>query len=167
MDGPDPAPLAWTPALVERLRELWATPATALEIGQALGITRGAVAGKACRLGLPARPRRQPEPKPKPKPKPKSRKPAADAPANPVPPPLLAPELPVPPPDPPLQGVRFTDLTSRHCRWIDGKADGPQTLYCGEQVESGLPWCAQHAKRAYSVGTWPSRRFPSKTGTTG
>jgi GcrA cell cycle regulator len=47
----------WTPARVQRLRELWAAGRTASAIAQELrGVSRNAVIGKAHRLGLEPRP---------------------------------------------------------------------------------------------------------------
>lgn len=48
---------AWdNPALVERLRALWAEGHSTAEIGRRLGMTKNAIVGKAKRLNLPARP---------------------------------------------------------------------------------------------------------------
>ena len=43
----------WTDERVAKLRELWPTEMTSKAIGRALGVSGGAVAGKADRLGLP------------------------------------------------------------------------------------------------------------------
>ncbi|MGI4945142.1 MAG: GcrA family cell cycle regulator [Janthinobacterium lividum] len=46
----------WTDAVVEELRRLWPTDASAAEIGRKLGVTKGAVVSKVSRLGLAPRP---------------------------------------------------------------------------------------------------------------
>lgn len=45
----------WTPEMHARLEELWATGATATEIGRDMGCTKNAVLGQVHRVGLPRR----------------------------------------------------------------------------------------------------------------
>jgi hypothetical protein len=45
----------WTPAMEASLRRLWTAGATSGEIGEQLGVSRGAVTGKARRLDLERR----------------------------------------------------------------------------------------------------------------
>ena len=46
----------WPEEAVHRLREAWASGDSAAAIGRRIGYSKGAVIGKAHRLGLPARP---------------------------------------------------------------------------------------------------------------
>ena len=48
-------PSPWTPERLAMLRAEWATDASTAEIGRRMGTSKGAVVGKAHRLGLPAR----------------------------------------------------------------------------------------------------------------
>jgi hypothetical protein len=59
-------PSSWTNERIERLKQLWAEGYSASQIATDLGgnITRNAVIGKACRIGLRAG-KKQPQPKPK------------------------------------------------------------------------------------------------------
>ena len=45
----------WTPEMHARLEELWASGATATEIGREMGCTKNAVLGQVHRVGLPKR----------------------------------------------------------------------------------------------------------------
>src|SRR5262245_32729100 len=54
--GPKAGEFEWTPASVETLTAMWADGATQPQIANALGTTRGGVAGKISRLGLSREP---------------------------------------------------------------------------------------------------------------
>ena len=47
---------AWTEERLQKLRELWDEGLSITQIGDALGVSRNAIAGKAHRMGLPKRP---------------------------------------------------------------------------------------------------------------
>jgi GcrA cell cycle regulator len=54
--------MSWTDERIERLKELWSKGMTASQIADELGsVSRNAVIGKAHRLGLQSRPRREAE----------------------------------------------------------------------------------------------------------
>src|SRR6056300_1714892 len=46
----------WTDERLEKLKELWTQGLSISQIGDALGVSRNAIAGKAHRMGLPKRP---------------------------------------------------------------------------------------------------------------
>mgnify|MGYP001462244104 CR=1 FL=1 len=46
----------WTEERLEELKKLWAQGLSISQIGEALGVSRNAIAGKAHRMGLPKRP---------------------------------------------------------------------------------------------------------------
>lgn len=48
--------MAWTDAMVEKLKELWSQGVTTGEIGKRLGISKNSIVGKVHRLGLEGRP---------------------------------------------------------------------------------------------------------------
>ncbi len=48
--------MAWTDAQIADLKRLWTAGQSASQIGNALGVSKNAVIGKAHRLKLPARP---------------------------------------------------------------------------------------------------------------
>ena len=46
----------WTDERLDELKKLWAEGLSISQIGEALGVSRNAIAGKAHRMGLPKRP---------------------------------------------------------------------------------------------------------------
>lgn len=125
----------WTAARVDQLKALYAAGQSYSEIGQAMGVKRGVISGKAHRLGLTApnssraiRSQRLSGRKPKPL-------------VRRDPTPLLAPEEVGP--------VKLLDLQFHHCRWPLAMHDGERT-FCGRQRAHELTsYCAEH--RAQSV----------------
>jgi GcrA cell cycle regulator len=160
---PNPGETLWTPALVERLSELWLSGTASGEIGRRLGISRSSVMGKLRRLDLLCRDRpRMPirsrweaarnlltsnEQVSKPPQKPK--KPAktpdryfAEFTQKPLPP---------PPPEPPIGSYTILQLKAGQCRWPQGER--PDYQFCGERQASQSSYCESHSAIAHSRGS--------------
>jgi hypothetical protein len=138
----------WSAAMVDRLRALADGTRSALQIGEALGISRKAVIGKCRRMGIAlrsprvattARPRGErgqllPAGVPAPQ---RVEKAASEAP-RPAPRPVV---VPPPPPAPALvcEGVSLFDLPANGCRWPVAAS-----LYCGAPKVPGRSYCSVH-----------------------
>ncbi|MEM7442679.1 MAG: GcrA family cell cycle regulator [Pseudomonadota bacterium] len=152
--------MSWTEERVTLLTQLWGNGKSASEIAEIIGdVTRNAVIGKAHRLGLSGRPspikkvapsrmpavkleRRPATPKRR---EAKAAKPetAPQRPANVV----LHPKAKID--DAPVGGATILDLTERMCRWPIGDPKDPEFRFCGRTREGCLPYCAEHAAKAY------------------
>ena len=157
--------MEWSSERIEQLRSLWHDGLSASQIAAQLGgITRNAVIGKAHRLGLTGRPspiknrpagvmRRQAPPRPRPErhavaPR-VGHSPAAAAVARRV-------EAPLPPIElEDMPGATILTLTDRICKWPIGDPRDADFHFCGRASSEGLPYCAEHARRAYQP---PARR---------
>jgi GcrA cell cycle regulator len=151
----------WSTERIEQLRSLWRDGLSASQIAAVLGgITRNAVIGKAHRLGLTGRPspiknRGAGPVRPRPPRRPRTeRLPAAPrvaaAPVRRV----------VEPPPPPVEledmpGATILTLTDRICKWPIGDPRDAEFHFCGRVSAEGLPYCVEHARRAYQP---PARR---------
>lgn len=145
----------WTDERVDALKDLWRQGYSCSMIADRLGagLTRNAVIGKVHRMGLEGRvtsDRRMPKPR-------KLRRRFYDdkrrfngRKAMPRKPSILdlLPSTPLPPPaETDIARVNFHDLEDHHCRWVIGEpAHG---RYCGCSKVPGLPYCDNHARRAY------------------
>ena len=153
--------MEWSNERIEQLRSLWHDGLSASQIAAHLGgITRNAVIGKAHRLGLTGRPspiKNRPAGVARPRP---VRRPRAEHP--------VAPRVVAAPPqprriEPPVQPIEIEDgpgatiltLTDRICKWPIGDPRHPDFHFCGRASAEGLPYCADHARRAYQP---PARR---------
>ena len=134
----------WPYEQIERLKALWNDGRlSASQMAQRLGISRGAVLGKAHRLGLCAK------------------KPVKDT-ARAKAAPLRRMKIPPPPPprqdepltEPPFVGVALMELPRNGCRYPQG--NGP-FKFCGQPVQEGSSYCEFHRRLCY-VGV-PGRRF--------
>lgn len=137
--------MAWTEDRVELLKKLWAEGLSASQIARTMGdVTRNAVIGKVHRLGLSGRattsradrPRRATIPKPQPKPV--VAEPASVAEAT-------------------LSNGEYATVMTLNgvmCRWPIGDPGATDFHFCGNQTESGEPYCTAHAELAYQ----PSNR---------
>ena len=154
--------MEWSSERIEQLRSLWHDGLSASQIASHLGgITRNAVIGKAHRLGLTGRPspiknrsisvaRPRPPRRPRVEHAPVQRVVAA-APVHQT--------RHVEPPQPieleNMPGATILTLTDRICKWPIGDPRHPDFHFCGRASAEGLPYCTDHARRAYQP---PARR---------
>jgi len=153
--------MEWSSDRIEQLRALWHDGLSASQIATQLGgITRNAVIGKAHRLGLTGRPspiKNRPAGIARPRP---VRRPPVQrhAPPRMTVAPVQARRMePAPQPveleDGP--GATILTLTDRICKWPIGDPRNADFHFCGRGAHEGLPYCAEHARRAYQP---PARR---------
>jgi hypothetical protein len=63
----------------------------------------------------------------------------------------VLPTAPMPVEDvPPVDLVKFADLSEQSCKWIYGDPKESSHGYCGKQVVPGLSWCSGHRTRVFS-----------------
>ena len=124
---------AWTEERLAQLRSLWDEGLSISQIGDALGVSRNAIAGKAHRMGLPKRPspisKTASETKKKVKPKPQ---------AEPV-------NLPL------RLELRKLQWSRSRCCWPTGDPKLSGFSFCGEPVVPGKPYCLKHCEEAYTT----------------
>ena len=120
----------WTDERLEKLKKLWAQGLSISQIGEALGVSRNAIAGKAHRMGLPKRP--------SPISKPKAEKPEAK--------PVVEEQ------DLPLRlELRQLVWSRSKCCWPTGDPKKNGFVFCGDTVVPGKPYCLPHCKEAYTT----------------
>ena len=120
----------WTEERLEELKKLWAQGLSISQIGEALGVSRNAIAGKAHRMGLPKRP--------SPISKPKAEKPKV--------------ESVVEEQDLPLRlELRQLVWSRSKCCWPTGDPKKNGFVFCGDTVVPGKPYCLPHCKEAYTT----------------
>jgi GcrA cell cycle regulator len=161
---------AWTDERVELLKKLWNDGLSASQIAGELGsVTRNAVIGKVHRLGLsgraktpaaagstPRSPTRKPAPRPPSHPMAGQAgmtrganalapqfAPQVEAEAEPEP--VLSEDVVVPF----SERVTIMDLREYMCRWPMGDPTKPEFRFCGARANTGMPYCAHHARIAY------------------
>jgi len=151
--------MSWTEERVTLLTQLWGNGKSASEIAEIIGeVTRNAVIGKAHRLGLSGRPSpikkvvsgSAATPKVERRPAVKRRelkpeKPEAVAPKTARV--VIHPKVKID--DAPVGGATILDLTERMCRWPIGDPQDPGFRFCGRSRTTILPYCAEHAAKAY------------------
>lgn len=134
----------WTDERIAQLKSLWNEGLSATQVARVLtGVSRNAVIGKLCRLGLagrfgPARPNRR------------SAIPRRGPPNAAVPPPPPPPQEPMPDP----LRVPLVELQSWHCRfplWGHNESGAPNFEYCGLGKRVGS-YCEHHAVTVYGKG---------------
>ena len=120
----------WTDERLEELKKLWAQGLSISQIGEALGVSRNAIAGKAHRMGLPKRP--------SPISKPKAEKPEVE--------PVVEEQ------DLPLRlELRQLVWSRSKCCWPTGDPKKNGFVFCGDTVVPGKPYCLPHCKEAYTT----------------
>ena len=120
----------WTDERLEELKKLWAQGLSISQIGEALGVSRNAIAGKAHRMGLPKRP--------SPISKPKTEKPKVE--------PVVEEQ------DLPLRlELRQLVWSRSKCCWPTGDPKKNGFVFCGDTVVPGKPYCLPHCKEAYTT----------------
>lgn len=120
----------WTSERDTQVREMISFGYSYTMIGERLGVTRNAIAGRVNRLGWSVRSMagRQPTKPPKP-PKP----------------------IPAPPVAFTAIGVTLVDLERHQCRYAIGEDDGIH-LFCAATTTEGASYCAEHVKISYVKG---------------
>lgn len=135
--------LDWTPAQIDRLRQLWDEGLSTAEIGRRMAISKNAVVGKAHRLDLPGRPspikQRAPGAPPPPPPPARARKlDLASLLSLPQAPPMRQEAAPQP-------ALPRPAADSRHaCCWPIGDPGTAAFRFCGEHARPGRPYCPEH-----------------------
>jgi len=123
-------PNVWTDDRLEGLKKLWSEGLSISQIGEALGVSRNSIAGKAHRMGLPKRP------------SPISRSKVER-------PKVAAPEMPK---ELPLRlELRQLNWSRNKCCWPTGDPKKNGFLFCGEPVVPGKPYCLKHCYEAYTT----------------
>jgi GcrA cell cycle regulator len=152
----------WTDERVEMLRKLWTDGLSASQIAAEMGgVTRNAVIGKVHRLGLSGRAKPA-------QPAQRQRRVRPQTPSRPTMPavrgntalatqaaPDLRPQaepLPETLPDnvvPIAQRCSILQLNESTCRWPVGDPSSADFYFCGAKSQTGVPYCAHHARIAY------------------
>lgn len=166
--------MSWTDERVETLKKLWTEGLSASQIATSLGeVTRNAVIGKIHRLGLSGRVRAgvaQPVRKAKqqaPATVRRNVRPAAVGNAALQLEPAFAVAVetqpqPVAAVVPMTERVTIMMLTEQTCRWPMGDPGSESFSFCGKRSDSGIPYCATHARIAYQpVDRRRDRRSPN------
>ena len=131
---PGPDAVTWDDPTIARLRSLWAEGHSAARIGEAMGVSKNAIVGKAHRLGLAGRPS-------------PIRRDGAPAPPMPVRAPLVTLPPPVAAPPTPAPAPRVGP--ARTCCWPMGEPGTKAFRFCGAEADGFRPYCAEHAAVAY------------------
>ena len=115
----------WTDERLEKLKELWSQGLSISQIGEALGVSRNAIAGKAHRMGLPKRP--SPISRPK----------------------AVMPEINE---NLPLRlELRQLEWSRSKCCWPTGDPKKNGFVFCGDAIVPGKPYCLTHCQEAYTT----------------
>ena len=120
----------WTDERLEKLKGLWTQGLSISQIGEALGVSRNAIAGKAHRMGLPKRP------------SPISR-PKAEEPKDVIP--EIAENLPL------RLELRQLEWSRSKCCWPTGDPKKNGFVFCGDAIVPGKPYCLTHCQEAYTT----------------
>ena len=121
----------WTEERLETLKNLWKEGLSISQIGEKLGVTRNAVAGKAHRLGLPKR--QSPISASGSVARTKSKKTEE-----------ITSDLPL------RLALRKINWSRSKCVWPSGDPKTTDFSFCGEPIEPGKPYCYEHCVLAYT-----------------
>ena len=121
----------WSDERLAKLEQLWSEGLSISQIGEALGVSRNSIAGKAHRMGLPKRPspiNAQRVVKSKPV------------------------EVAPPSRDLPLRmELRQLEWSRSKCCWPTGDPRKVGFLFCGDAIVPGKPYCLKHCEQAYTT----------------
>jgi GcrA cell cycle regulator len=131
------ASVQWDDKRLEKLKKLWEMGLPISQIGEKLGVSRNAIAGKVHRMGLPKRQspiaggnksgaspaRRKPE-------------------ATPI---LNRSDLPL------KLALRNITWSRSKCSWPIGDPQSTDFHFCGDNVVTGKPYCNTHCFDAYTT----------------
>ena len=118
----------WTEAMDATLREMWAAGHSLTEIGKALGKSKGAIAGRAHRLGLETRPTPiRPKAPGERKARPRRMKRAAET----------------------VKLARAPVSFFRTCQFIECEPSADDSCKCGAPTMPGSAYCQAHFERCY------------------
>ena len=121
----------WTDERLAELEKLWSEGLSISQIGEALGVSRNSIAGKAHRMGLPKRP------------SPITAQRATKS--KPV-------EVAPPSRDLPLRmELRQLEWSRSKCCWPTGDPRKLGFLFCGDAIVPGKPYCLKHCEQAYTT----------------
>ncbi len=124
----------WTEERLEKLKKLWDEGLSISQIGEKLGVSRNAIAGKVHRLGLKKRQ------------SPISNKGKTKAPQKKEPVQVAMPEnLPL------KLALRKINWSRSKCSWPIGDPKTTSFKFCGDEVVAGKPYCNTHCFDAYTT----------------
>jgi hypothetical protein len=144
---------AWSDEWHAKAVGLWIAGKSGGEIGEALGISRGAVLGHLTRTGVAGPNGSHPRPQVPRSSKPAPRKPKPDKPMTRftgLSPGIIRDPRPEVQYEPSQTAVRLMDLNERRCKWPVGES-GAQ-LFCGATKPREGPYCSRHHLLAVQPG---------------
>jgi GcrA cell cycle regulator len=162
--------LGWTEERIELLKKLWSEGFSASQIANEMGgVTRNAVIGKVHRLGLSGRAKAPMQQSQRAK-KPATARQPQSSPTQRTPSPLqtvgstalkadvlpaIRPQIDLRPKiyslseAPLVDNAGILELNEQTCKWPVGDPGDNSFHFCARRSESGIPYCAYHARIAY------------------
>ena len=126
-------PSSWNEERLVKLKKLWGDGLSISKIGEELGVSRNAIAGKAHRLGLPKR-----------------QSPIIKSSEN--------KDIEIGwnekkrGPKPLRLALRELNWSRNKCLWPSGDPKTIEFSFCGDNVVAGRPYCSTHCQEAYNHG---------------